>query len=131
MHLDPKAVREKAEAYAAAWSSRVPENVAAHYAEDGQIIINRGDAVVGRAAMADTAAGFYAEFPDLTVYMDDVRVAGDHVLFAWTLDGHHAETGNYVKVGGWEEWNLTGDLLVQSSLGWFDAEDYDRQVRGA
>jgi len=121
-------VAKMAERYAAAWSSRAPEAVASFYAEDGQIAINRGDTIKGRSSVAEMAAGFYAEFPDLIVHMDEVRVSGTHALFVWTLEGNHSETGNYVKVGGWEEWELNDDLQVASSFGWFNAEDYDRQI---
>jgi hypothetical protein len=76
------------------------------------------------------AAGFFSEFPDLVVHCDELRVAGDHAVFAWTLEGHHAETKNHVKLSGWEEWDLDGDMKVKSSLGWFDAADYERQVAG-
>jgi hypothetical protein len=60
--------------------------------------------------------------------MDDVRKAGDNAIFVWTLEGTHSETGNFVKVGGWEEWLLSEDLLVRTSLGRYDAVEYDRQV---
>lgn len=123
-----EALREMGQRYAEAWSSGNPEAVAAFYAEDGRIAINNGEPIVGRAALAEMAAGFYSEFPDLVVRMDDIRLAGDHAIFVWTLQGKHSETGNFVKVGGWEEWTLGEDLTVRASLGWFDAEDYDRQV---
>ncbi len=125
-----EAVREMGQRYAAAWSSGDPAAVAAFYAEDGHIAINKGEPIVGRAALTEMAAGFYSEFPDLVVHMDDIRLAGDHAIFVWTLEGKHSETGNFVKVGGWEEWTLGEDLKVRASLGWFDAEDYDRQVAG-
>jgi myo-inositol-hexaphosphate 3-phosphohydrolase len=60
--------------------------------------------------------------------MDGVRKAGDNAIFVWTLEGTHSETGNFVKVGGWEEWMLSGDLLVRESLGRYDAVEYERQV---
>ncbi|MEO1192146.1 MAG: nuclear transport factor 2 family protein [Pseudomonadota bacterium] len=120
-----------AAAYAAAWSSHDPRAVAAFYAEEGQIQINRGDVLKGQQAIIDMAAGFYAEFPDLVVHCDLPRRAGSHAIFVWTLEGHHAETKNYVKVGGWEEWELDAKGKVAASLGWFDAEDYQRQVEGA
>ncbi len=119
----------RAEAYATAWSSNDPEGVASYYAEDGEIAINGGDTLKGRAAIAEMAAGFYAEFPDLKVYCDDFRLAGTNALFAWTLEGHHSETGKHVKVPGWEEWELTDAGEVAVSRGRFDAEEYDRQVR--
>ncbi len=123
-------LQEIAEQYAAAWSSGDPDAVVSFYALDGQICINRGDDLIGRDAVRDMAAGFCAEFPDLKLTCDFVRRAGDHAIFAWTLEGHHVETRNYVKVGGWEEWELNEDLKVKSSLGWFDAVDYARQIAG-
>ena len=48
----------------------------------------------------------------------------------WTFTGHHAETGNPLHVQGWEEWELGEDMKVTSALGWFDGEEYDRQVAG-
>lgn len=116
--------------YAIAWSSGDPDAVASFYAPDGQIVINRGDALQGRPAIAEMVRGFYAEFPDLEVRCDMMRWAGAHAIFVWTLEGHHAQTGNRVVTRGWEEWELTDDGKVQASLGWFDAEDYQRQIDG-
>lgn len=129
--IGPAEMERRAAAYAKAWSSNDPEGVASFYAEDGEIAINGGEALKGRAAIAEMAAGFYAEFPDLVVHLDECRVAGRNALFAWTLEGHHAETGNHVKVPGWEEWELTEGGEVAVSRGRFDAEEYDRQVKGA
>ena len=128
MALDPKDVREMAERYAAAWSSHSPEAVASFFEEQGRISINDGEAIVGRAAIAEMAKGFYSEFPDLVVHLDEIRTAGNSAVFLWTLEGRHSETGNAVKVAGWEEWTLSDDVLVQASLGRFDAVEYDRQV---
>ncbi|MGO1117384.1 nuclear transport factor 2 family protein [Rhodovibrionaceae bacterium A322] len=125
-----QAVREMAANYAKAWSSGDPEAVASYYAETGQITINEGDPLVGRAAIAEMAAGFYAEFPDLIVRMDDVRPAGQYALFVWTLEGKHSETGNFVSCGGWEEWQLNEEAQVVRSFGHFDTEEYDRKVAG-
>jgi len=128
MTLNPEDLKQMAASYSKAWSSGSPEAVASHYAPDGQISINRGDPIKGREAIAEMAAGFYAEFPDLVVHCDDVCTAGDHAIFVWTLEGHHGETKNHVKVGGWEEWELDENLKVKSSLGWFDAVEYERQI---
>jgi uncharacterized protein (TIGR02246 family) len=116
--------------YAKAWSSKSPEAVAYFHAEDGQIVVNQGNPSIGHKAIAEMATGFYTAFPDLVVHCDVMRMAGHHALFAWTLEGHHAETKNYVKVAGWEEWELDECLKVKSSMGWFDAADYDAQIAG-
>ena len=121
---------EKARAYAAAWSSLEPSAVASFYAEDGGISINRGEVSKDRAQIAEMAAGFYAEFPDLVVRLDAFHGAGDHAVFHWTLEGNHSETANYVKVSGWEEWDLNAAGEVAFSRGWFDADNYDAQVAG-
>ena len=128
MALNPNDIRDMAERYAKAWSSHSPEAVASFFEEDGRISINNGEPIVGRAAIAEMAQGFYREFPDLVVHLDEVRTAGNNAIFVWTLEGKHSETGNFVKVGGWEEWTLSDNVLVSSSLGRFDAAEYDRQV---
>lgn len=128
MPIKPDDVRDMARRYAKAWSSHSPEAVATFYEEDGRISINGGEALVGRAAIADMAQGFYGEFPDLVVHLDEIRTAGHNAVFLWTLEGTHGETGNSVKVGGWEEWLLSDNLLVSESLGRFDAVEYDRQI---
>ena len=76
------------------------------------------------------ASGFYAAVPDLKLTCDAVRCASDHVVFFWTFTGHDTDTKNPLKVAGWEEWDIGEDLKVQSSRGWFDAEDYARQIAG-
>ena len=116
--------------YAIAWSSGNPAEVAAFFAPDGQISVNRGEASVGTQAIIDMAAGFYAEFPDLELRCDLMRCAGQHAVFVWTLEGHHAQTKNHVVVTGWEEWDFDDDMKVRSSQGWFDADDYQRQIDG-
>ena len=128
MALEPEAIRHIAEGYAEAWCIHSPEAVASFYEENGSIAINNGDAIVGRAAIADMTKGFFSECPDLVVHLDDIRTAGRNAIFVWTLEGTHSETGNYVKVGGWEEWTLSDNLLISASLGRFDAVEYDRQV---
>jgi hypothetical protein len=86
---------------------------------------------VGFEALTAMAAGFHADVPDLVLQSDGIRSAGNHVVFMWTFTGHDAGTGNPLNVSGWEEWELDDNMKVTSSLGWFDAEDYQRQIDGA
>jgi len=46
--VDLKAVSRMAADYTAAWNSKSAKAVAAFYAEDGEIIINKGDPWSGR-----------------------------------------------------------------------------------
>lgn len=130
--MAPKAkdVARMAEEYTAAWNSGSADAVAAFYAPDGEIVINRGDPWTGRSRVADMAAGFFADVPDLALTCDDIRPAGNHAVYVWSFTGHDATTGHPLHIRGWEEWDLTDDLKVRASRGWFDAEDYARQAAG-
>lgn len=129
MTSDPKAIRAIAAAYTAAWNSGSPEAVASCFAVDGSIVINRGEPWIGRKRIAEMAAGFYADIPDLKLQCDEVRCAGMHVAYIWRFTGTHAATKNPLRVAGWEEWDLSPDLKVVASRGWYDADDYERQIR--
>ena len=130
MSLSPDTIKVFAARYVDAWNSGVPERVAACFATNGGIVINRGTPSEGRAGVTAMAAGFYGDVDDMRVACDDLRIAGDHVAFIWTFTGRHAETGNALDVQGWEEWDMSADCLIQSSRGWYDADDYARQVAG-
>ena len=73
MGIDQRTADKLAAAYTAAWNSGASDAVAAFYAQEGQIVINRGEPWVGRKGVADMAAGFFAEIPDLTLECDAVR----------------------------------------------------------
>lgn len=111
-----------------AWNVYSPEKVSETYAKDARFIINQGEPMNGRSDIAEMAAGFMAEFPDMVLSCENIFIAGKHMVYTWTLNGHHIDTKNAVNVTGWEEWDLNDDMLVQSSLGWYDASDYERQV---
>lgn len=128
MSIDPTAVAIMAQDYTAAWNSKSAEAVASFYAADGEIVINRGDPWKGRSGIAEMAAGFYADVPDLSLVCDEIRCAGSHAVYVWTFTGHHSQTGKALKVHGWEEWDLGDDLKVRASRGWFDADEYARQA---
>ncbi len=111
-----------------AWCDKSPEGVAASYTKDAVFTINQGDPMSGHADIADMVRGFCDEFPDVVLTLDHSFVAGSHAVYVWTFRGHHAETGKYAEFQGWEEWDLTDDCRVSASLGWYDAEDYARQL---
>jgi uncharacterized protein (TIGR02246 family) len=117
-----------AEAYTAAWNSGSPDAVAQFFAADGNIVINRGTPWTGHKGVAEMAAGFFADIPDLTLVCDDVRTAGSHVAYFWTFTGTHVSTNSPVRIVGWEEWDLDGELKVAASRGWYDADEYSRQT---
>ncbi len=130
MPVTAPALAAMARSYTDAWNTLDPAAVAAHYAPDGQIIINNGTPWTGRDGIAAMAAGFYADVPDLTLACDDIRLAGTHAVYVWTFTGHHSGTKRPLKIHGCEEWEMTEDLTVKSSRGWYDAADYAVQVGG-
>jgi uncharacterized protein (TIGR02246 family) len=130
MTIDHNKVKQIAEAYTAAWNSGSAEVVAEFYAKDGRIVINRGEPWEGRARVAEMAAGFYADVPDLKLVCDELRCAGDHIVYLWTFTGTHAGTNNPLRVVGWEEWDLDADYKVKASRGWYDVDEYQRQTGG-
>lgn len=125
--MDAGEVRDFAERYTAAWCSGDPAQVAGHYAPEGSLTINDGTPSVGSEQITAAAKAFMDAFPDLTVLFDDLREGPKGLEYHWTLDGTHAETGNHVRVGGYELWDLDDDL-IRASRGHYDQDEYDRQV---
>lgn len=125
--MDAGEARDFADRYTAAWCSDDPAQVARHYAADGSLTINDGTPSVGRDQITAAAKAFMDAFPDLTVLFDDLREGPNGWEYHWTLDGTHAETGKHVRVSGYELWDL-GDGVIRSSRGYYDQDEYDRQV---
>ena len=123
-----RAVQDLIERHVEAWCAKSPEGVAASYTEDAVFSINRAEPMVGHSDIADMVKGFCDEFPDVVLTLDHSFIAGDHAVYVWTFTGTHAETGKKARFQGWEEWELTDEPKVRSSLGWYDAEEYARQM---
>lgn len=123
-----ESVLELVDRHIKAWCARSPDGVAASYTADATISINRGDAIIGHQDIADMVKGFCDDFPDVALRLDHCFVAGSHAIYVWTFTGTHAETGKKAEFQGWEEWELTAEPKVEASLGWYDAEDYERQI---
>jgi hypothetical protein len=118
--------------YAQAWCSQRPDFVALFYAADGSLTVNKGTPAVGRTSVAKVAESFMTAFPDMIVTMDSLVTTSKGIEFHWTFTGTNTGpngTGNKVKIGGFELWQLNNQGLVKESQGTFDAEEYDRQVK--
>lgn len=117
--------------YADAWSGKDPAAVAAFFAPDGSLKVNDESPAIGREAITAVAKGFMDAFPDLVVVMDSLVQHPGSLEFHWTLTGTYngpESPGNPVRISGVEHWQLNKDGLVQSSVGSFDADDYNRQI---
>jgi uncharacterized protein (TIGR02246 family) len=117
--------------YAAAWSGNDPVAFASFYAKNGSLRINDGEPSIGREAIAQTAAGFMTNFPDMLVRPVKVTREGDHVNFHWRWTGTNTGpggTGNAVDLQGFEQWLLDDNGLIVESRGHMDDAEYQRQL---
>jgi ketosteroid isomerase-like protein len=121
------------EKYTAAWNSKIPANMASFYAEDGSLVVNKGAPSVGREQLAGTSGSYMDAFPDMKLKMDSLVADGDTYRYHWTFTGTNTGpggTGNKVVFSGFERWTMNGEGLIQMSVGTYDADDYNRQLRG-
>ena len=124
-------IRSFAEAYTAAWCSQDAARVASFYAENGSLKVNEDDPAVGREAITEVAQSFMTAFPDMQVFMDDLRLQDDGVIYHWTLIGINTGpggTGRAVRISGFEVWQIGADGLIANSHGHFDSLEYRRQL---
>jgi ketosteroid isomerase-like protein len=100
-----KSMRSFAEAYTAAWCSQDASSVAALFEENGSLKVNEDAPAVGRKAIKAVAQGFMTAFPDMQVFMDDLRLQDDGAIYHWTLTGTNTGpggTGRAVRISGFE-----------------------------
>lgn len=119
--------------YTEAWNSKVPQQMASFYAEDGILTVNNGTPAIGRKQLAETAQSYMEAFPDLELTMDSLTVDNGTYRYYWTFKGTNTGpngTGNKVDFSGYEEWTMNDQGLVQRSIGTYDAEEYQRQLKG-
>ncbi len=132
MPMNSDDLRDFATRYTEAWCSQDPARVAAFFSEDGSLKVNDGEPAVGRDAIAEVAKGFMTAFPDLEIRMNDLEVLSQQVNYHWTLIGTNngpGGTGNAVRITGYEEWKMGVDGKIAASLGYFDDEEYQRQLQ--
>jgi len=127
----PPNLTEFATSYAAAWSSREPARIAAHFSEYGSLQINEGEPSIGRSEITATAQSFMDAYPDMVVVLDSLGEAGDRVVFHWTWTGTNTGpggTGKAVSISGAEQWLFGPDGLISDSKGHFDGAELERQL---
>jgi len=130
-HAMTSAIREMARSYTSAWCSNDPTGVARHYQPGASLRVNDGEPAVGREKIAEVARGFMTSFPDMEVRMDGLVAGNGRVFYQWTLTGTNTGpggSGRRVNISGFEEWQIGDDGLIAQSKGYFDAEEYERQL---
>ena len=119
--------------YTEAWNSKEPAKMASFYAVDGSLTVNNGTPAIGRQQLAETAQSYMEAFPDMVLNMDSLTVNNGKYRYYWTFKGTNTGpggTGNTVDFSGFEEWTMNEQGLVQTSIGTYDAELYQRQLEG-
>ena len=119
---------EFAKRYAEAWCSQIPERVAAFYVKSASISVNDGPPT----PIVEVARGFLRDFPDIMVTFDKLENTPAGTEFHWTFAGTNTGpggTGNRVRISGYELWKIDNDGLIAESRGYFDAADYERQLK--
>ena len=119
--------------YTEAWNSKEPAKMASFYAVDGSLTVNNGTPAIGRQQLAETAQSYMEAFPDMVLTMDSLTVNNGKYRSYWTFKGTNTGpggTGNTVDFSGFEEWTMNEQGLVQTSIGTYDAELYQRQLEG-
>ena len=130
--MDAAVLRQFATNYTAAWCGQDAARVASFFAEHGSLTINAGPPAIGRTAITAAAQGFMTAFPDMVVRMDELSLAGGHIVYHWTLTGTNTGpggTGRAVRFSGYEEWTIGADGLIAESQGHFDEAEYQRQLQ--
>ena len=131
--MDKEQLENLGKKYAAAWSSQDPGSVAAFFSPGGSLKVNTDPPAIGREAITKVAQGFMSAFPDMVVSMDSLVSKSNVTEFHWTLKGTNSSpggTGNKVSISGFEVWEFNEDGLIKNSMGSFDAEEYNRQLKG-
>lgn len=131
--MAPSGLTDFATRYAAAWSSQDPAQLASFYAGSGRLIVNGGEAAVGRAAIEAKAQGFMEAFPDMRVVLDRVDPRPGGAVFHWIWTGTNSGpggTGRAVHLTGHEDWTFDDSGLILESDGHYDEAEYLRQVNG-
>jgi predicted ester cyclase len=126
---DDSELTKFAKRYAEAWCGQDPEKVAAFYTKSGTISVNGAPPV----PIVEVARRFMRDFPDMVVTFDRLENTPTGTKFDWTFTGTNTGpggTGNPVRISGYELWKIDNDGLVSESKGHFDADDYERQLRG-
>ncbi|CAN5324701.1 hypothetical protein BH10PSE17_BH10PSE17_00910 [soil metagenome] len=117
--------------YTSAWCSGNAMSVAACYSPSGSLVINEAAPCSGRNAIAEAVQGFMTSFPDLVVRMDDLYERHGEAVYEWTLEGTSTGpggSGNRVRISGLEKWTMSPMRLIEQSIAFFDATDYQAQL---
>lgn len=130
--MDKEQLASFGKKYSEAWCSQKPESVASFFATNGLLIVNADSPAVGREAITKVAEGFMTAFPDMIVSMESLVTKPNRTEFHWTLTGTNSGpggTGNKVKISGFEVWTFNENGLIEKSIGSFDEDEYNRQLK--
>ena len=96
--------------------------------------MNDDDPMISAEERLGGITGFMEAFPDLLIAMRDIIEEDRGTVFYWNLKGTNSGpggTGKKVDIDGCEVWKLNNKNKIVELRGYFDTEEYERQVNGA
>lgn len=106
--------------FAMAWNERDPDKVARYFAEDGAFHSpvgtgHLGTSHVGRKAIREAVAAFFANSPTGRFKNLQVHVSGDFGAFEWDFEQVGAD-GKTTSVAGCDLLRFRGDKVLSKSV---------------
>ena len=129
--MNESELREFGIQYEKAWRSLVPEEPFSYQAENCVASLNDGSPMISVEERLGRIVGLMEAFPDLLITMREIVEEERGTVFYWNLKGTNTGqegTGNRIDIDGCEVWKLDNDNKITELEGYFDAEEYERQV---
>jgi uncharacterized protein (TIGR02246 family) len=111
----------------ASFNARDPDRIAAHFAEDAEFIMARGQdrdgrVVKGRDQIRDVIAKRFEQIPDMHWEPVYDYVVGNRGVSVWHVTGHHSD-GTVLDYRGCDLWEFEDGLIVHKDTYWKIIED--------
>ena len=118
------------DAWAAAWSSKSGDEVAAVFAADGVYEDVPSETIVrGAAGLRDWAQGYFDAFTEVVQSVSAWTATPGGAVVEWLVEGTHRETGNAVSFRGVSILELADGMIARETA-YYDNATYIVQTGG-
>jgi len=117
--------------YEQAWNSEDPAYVVSVFADSATFQINDGVVFTGTQEIYALAKGIRLKFPNLKFKMERFSSVDETFVFHWMLEGTNSGlggNGNVISIGGYDEWHVNANGLIERSRRFINEADYDHQL---
>ncbi len=129
--MDEAELKEFGIEYETAWRSLDPERPFSFQAENCKVTVNDGEPMISAEERINGISSFMEAFPDLLVTMKEIVEEDNGTVFYLNLKGTNTGpegTGNKLDIDGCEIWKLDNNNKITKLDGYFDTEEYERQI---